>query len=305
MFCIQPLGDVTTVGGTFTNTDVTFTLDNQPVGYFSYPGTPGSTGFVLNRNILSLEGLSDQPHQLVVTVGDNSVFLFNHLIYTDNSVENSTSTATSRDVKKHDVATFAGAIGGSVGVLSLFSLGLAISIIRRRMLAARRDRLDNEANAANNPTSMSGPMPFVPRYFPDTIIPQDPPTYNDALSSTNHNNTPLLASLSSSGYTSRQRSYADIPPSSPPPPLEELPPPPPFPLALSVDLPTGVISSSISTENQTPASPDVANNLTSSHEVTPLLESSDSDTRPRSRTSTRSLESLENSETNHHQEDGS
>lgn len=181
-------------------------------------------------------------------------------------------------------------------------MGIAISIIRRRILAARRDRLDDEANAGDTP-SMSGPMPFVPRYFPDTIIPRDPPTYNDALSSTNHNNTPsLLASLASSVYSLRQRSYADIPPSSPPPQMEELPPPPPFPVALSapvLDLPAGSTIPPISAANQT----DLNRNVISPHEVTPLLESSsdsDSDTRPRSRTSTRSLElsETENSETN-------
>ena len=159
---------------------------------------------------------------------------------------------------------------------------------------------------------MSGPMPFIPRYFPDTIIPQEPPTYIDALSTTNHNNTPLLASLASlasSIYTSRQRSYADIPPNSPPPPLEELPPPP-FPIALSTpvhSLPPDV-TPSIPDVNQTDQGSDTSTVTTPlAHEDTPLLQSSDSDTtRPRSRASstdsTRSLELPEDSETNSHQE---
>ena len=189
-------------------------------------------------------------------------------------------------------------------------MGIAISIIRRRILAARRDRLDNEANGTSDTPSMSGPMPFVPRYFPDTIIPRDPPTYIDALSSTNHNNTPsILASLASSVNSLRQRSYADIPPNSPPPQMEEFPPPP-FPVALSapvLNLPAGATVPSISAANQTDLGRD-SSNVVSPHEDTPLLQSSDSDTSPHSesRTSTPSPELSENSETNlHHQEDAS
>ena len=159
---------------------------------------------------------------------------------------------------------------------------------------------------------MFGPMPFVPRFFPDTVIPPDPPAYDDALSSTNHNSMPLLASQSSSEYSTRQRSYADIPPASPPPPLEELPPPPPFSLALAARIhdtpPADVTVPLIPAEDQTSGSPEVgssSSNFTSSHEDTPLLQSPDLNTRPRSRISTRSLETPENSETELHQEDDS
>lgn len=81
---------------------------------------------------------------------------------------------------------------------------------------------------------MFGPAPFVPRFFPDTIIPTDPPTYTVALATSSDNST-LLASIGSrSGQTSAHRSYADIPPASPPP-LDDvmIPPPPPFPVAVS------------------------------------------------------------------------
>jgi hypothetical protein len=295
LFCIEPPSNAS-VGGTPTNINLSFTLDNQPAGNFS--PTTINTEFLPNQNVLSLAGLSNQPHQLVVTLGENSVFLFSGLIYTNGSAGNSTSPTA--PAKKNNVATFAGAIGGSVGVLGLFSLGLAISIIRRRSLAARRDRLDSEAQATSDrPRSMIGPMPFVPRFFPDTIIPPDPPTYDDALSSTNHNNTPLLASLSLSERSLRHRSYADVPPDSPPPPLDELPPPPPFPLALSApipDIPADAIVPSISTGDPAPGSPDVitlSSNSTSSHEGLPLLHTSGSGARPPSRMSTRSIETPE------------
>lgn len=145
---------------------------------------------------------------------------------------------------KHNVATFAGAVGGGVGVLALFSFGLALSICIRRRKSVRRDRQDHESlhtNASDDSPAMSGPAPFVPRYFPDTIIPTDPPTYNTALATSNINST-LLARLTPAALMAtpteedeEDRSYADVPPAMPPPPVEDLaamlrrPPPPPFP----------------------------------------------------------------------------
>ena len=82
LFSIQPPTEAP-VGGTPTNTNLSFTLDNQPAGNFS--PTETSTEYVPNTNVLSLDGLANQLHQLVVTVGDDSVFLFDYLIYTDSA----------------------------------------------------------------------------------------------------------------------------------------------------------------------------------------------------------------------------
>lgn len=144
-------------------------------------------------------------------------------------------------------------MGGVVGALALFSLGLALSIIRRRRLAAARDKQDNESrpNGPDDSPHMSGPAPFVPRFFPDTVIPTEPPTYMVALA-TNANNSTLLSSLTSSPYAPTTRSYADIPPSTPPP-LEDaplMPPPPPFPGTRPSNLPVGALPPSIPGENQ-------------------------------------------------------
>jgi hypothetical protein len=214
-----------------------------------------------------------------------------------------------RQVKKHNVATFGGAVGGSVGVLALFSLGLALSIMRRRYLAAKREQRDHESlhtNASDDSPHMVGPAPFVPRYFPDTVIPSEPPTYMAALASNNNNST-LLASLPLEAFGSTQRSYADIPPSIPPPPLEDLmiPPPPPFPVAISTppSPPMQIVSMS---EEEGALPPSITGAERSSHsaisvgteslnsaaapELVPLLQSVDAaDARPRSRASTRSV----------------
>ncbi|KAF4623136.1 hypothetical protein D9613_002345 [Agrocybe pediades] len=263
LFAISPLGMATTsIDGTRTptNTNLTFVLDSIPYPHIS-PTSQGPLTFEPSSEIFSQTGLENVPHQLVVHVGQNSTFLFDYLVYDDGTTNTSTtgpdntgsqgptpqdqtapSASTDQKTKNHNVATFAGAVGGSVGVLALFSLGLAISIIRRRRLAARRDRLDSESlhtNSSDDSPPMVGPAPFTPRFFPDTVIPQDPPTYTTAVA-TNHNNNRLLATLASSAYANpppvTNRSYADIPPSTPPPPLEDMmivPPPPPFPVAVN------------------------------------------------------------------------
>lgn len=132
-------------------------------------------------------------------------------------------------------------------MLAIISLGVAVSIIRRRRAAARRDRLaDTESTASDDSPHMSGPTPFVPRFFPGTIIPTDPPPYLDSLasSSTHHLVSarapigPLVPLLSAP----RRNSYANVPPASPPPPLDDmlLVPPPPFPVAITAPSPIGL-----------------------------------------------------------------
>ncbi|KAH9476685.1 hypothetical protein JR316_0010599 [Psilocybe cubensis] len=259
LFALQPRGFVSQMpNGAPTNMNLSFVLDGEAAGDFRHAGSAdadGSSGSFANATVFSKTGLEDSPHQLVVHVGENSTFIFDYLVYTTEAssstptdtgsptplAETTPSPTVDRSEKNRNVATFAGAVGGSVGILAIFSLGLAISIIRRRRLAAARDRLDSESlhtNGSDDSPPMAGPAPFVPRFFPDTVIPSEPPTYTVALA-TDANNSTLLSSLTSSPYlngTRTTRSYADIPPSIPPPPEEEvvlMPPPPPFPVAVS------------------------------------------------------------------------
>jgi len=85
-----------------------------------------------------------------------------------------------------NVATFAGAIGGTVGVLALIALGVAISICRRRMATSRREARERgesgthagdgsiqQSNTDDRPQMRQNTaLPaFTPRYFPDYIPP--------------------------------------------------------------------------------------------------------------------------------------
>lgn len=170
----------------------------------------------------------------------------------------------SRHAKKHNIATFAGAVGGSAGVLGTIALCLAFSIMKRRRnykLRERReqDRSSLHTNGSDDSPAMLGPAPFVPRFFPGTLIPSissDPPSYIESMSnqsslspSSAGSTVPLLSSMMMPAtYPAHPRdtSFADVPPASPPPaddvPLSSvdetiLPPPPPFDVAIATVLP--------------------------------------------------------------------
>lgn len=136
---------------------------------------------------------------------------------------------TDSATKKHDVSTFAGAVGGSVGVLSVLAVGLCISIrVRRRRarVRERRRRLPiaepitswdhgeegdgDEAtaeernfgvvrNTGEPVMAQASPAPFVPRYFPGSV-PASPPPYNAAAPLVSvENSSPFTFSLSRAG----------------------------------------------------------------------------------------------------------
>ena len=147
--------------------------------------------------------------------------------------------------KSHNVATFAGAVGGSIGFLAILAISLFVSIYRRRTLAARRDRLERgggrhrsgghdaesfHTDASEDGPPMQGPAPFVPRYFPGTVIPSAPPPYvaggspNEATDSLLRSTSPALSPSSptpwryySHGQPQDGGAYAERPPSTPPP----------------------------------------------------------------------------------------
>jgi len=139
--------------------------------------------------------------------------------------------------KSHNIATFAGAVGGSVGLLSLLAISLAFSIYRRKARSKRRDRNARASRQSGEAASftesfhteasedgppMQGPAPFVPRYFPGTV-PAAPPAYTPSSGSSSNPIGEVTTSLFSSvvvtprANDSDSASYADRPPPTPPP----------------------------------------------------------------------------------------
>jgi hypothetical protein len=135
------------------------------------------------------------------------------------------SPAASAKSNAHNVATFAGAVGGAIGFLALCSLGIAVSIIRRRVRAARRDRQwlerdtesDSGSTAGTRPPSMRGPAPFVPRYFPGTVPIAPPPYVQEATADSRSRPRPTLITTPQPGAAPSPLSPRPVSVRSPPP----------------------------------------------------------------------------------------
>ncbi|KAI0060131.1 hypothetical protein BV25DRAFT_985255 [Artomyces pyxidatus] len=204
LYCLLPLRIPPNTNSTPTLTNLTFTLDGQAAGTFLHNGSADASGFQPNTVVWSMVALIETLHTLEVNLGPNSVFMFDYYVFTqadgvDNS-PNATSTGllstpsssssesspVKSTSKKSNVGTFAGVVGGSVGVLGTIAACLAFSIYRRRQLSAKRQRQErrhpsNDADSFHTDASedgppMQGPAPFVPRFFPGTV-PVAPPPY--------------------------------------------------------------------------------------------------------------------------------
>ncbi|KLO16616.1 hypothetical protein SCHPADRAFT_937806 [Schizopora paradoxa] len=83
-----------------TAMNLTFTLDGKPHGQFRNNPTSlnssSSDNFIPNFAVFSAEGLLDGEHSIVVTVGPDSVFLFDYALVTQNASSTDGSNAPQR-----------------------------------------------------------------------------------------------------------------------------------------------------------------------------------------------------------------
>lgn len=213
IYCIEPVGS-SSISPTTMN--LTFTLDNQLVGTYIHETSNTTAKPIPHFNVFSKENLTLSAHVLQASLGVNSVFLIDYMIYTKNDTvyQVQSGNQTSEAVAKDHVATFGGAVGGSVGVLTTLGICIFLSIYARRKFAARRDRRERAAS----PPMMIGPAPFIPRYFPGTF----PPPYSPSSTSSVHSDG--TTEPHNHPETETMLNYADVPPSTPPP-QDGLPPP--------------------------------------------------------------------------------
>ncbi|KAJ7749626.1 hypothetical protein B0H16DRAFT_1724896 [Mycena metata] len=227
IFCIQPLGVVTGVPSLM---NVSFSLDGAPASTFVHQGSPSDSGFLSGVNAFAKNGLADGPHTLKLSLAPNSVFILDYMLITQTVAATPSSTGIpvqsrvaspspapgDNGTTKKDRDTFAAALASSLGVLGILCFGTAFSIYRRRQLAARRERLERENAPPLAP--MSGPVPFIPRYFPGTVVHSVPPPY--APSNTSSSSSLSALAAISEPLLAHTGTYVDFPP-----PLDEIAPP--------------------------------------------------------------------------------
>ncbi|KAF8630092.1 hypothetical protein AX17_005490 [Amanita inopinata Kibby_2008] len=249
LYCIQPPISPYT-------SNLSFTLDGQPLPPYYQHSAKADTHSLIHVNVLSQKNLSNKHHMLVMTVEAGSVVLIDYLVYTRSEadlttgslmasigLQNMSGLSTDSNSNRSDVVRIAAAIGVSIGVITLIAIVFAVAVIRRHLRHQERQRrhghLRRQSTSPMQPPPVSGPEPFVPRYFPGTVLPSEPPSY-DTVSTFTGRNSGVLNALRDDGFADRLEdlgeeqdlSYAEVPPPSPPPPLalpeDVLPPPPPF-----------------------------------------------------------------------------
>ncbi|KAJ3825763.1 hypothetical protein EV361DRAFT_892932 [Lentinula raphanica] len=285
LFCVEPLAPSTSSTPP-TTMNLTFLLDGVSSGSFVHTGSSSASGFAPNIPVLSLKDLDDNSHVLIVNILPGSVFVLDYLVYTvaeqglspspTSSTMSPSASTNAKNTDHRNIGTFAGAVGGSVGVLGTLAFCLFLSIWTRRRRSAKRERLEQarerELAASRNIPPIIGPAPFIPRYFP-RINPAAPPPYvgpshNVQDTSFFHTTSPPSPVTESNlpplyvapATSSNPLTYADIPPSTPPPPLSgqiasieahwiALPPSPPPPFGETI---ANSASSSDATEIPSP-----------------------------------------------------
>lgn len=81
MYCIQPLAAAGS-GALPTTMNVSFWIDDDTSGTFVHRGSQSATAFATNVTVFAKEGLPETAHVLRVQLQPNSVFIFDHLMYT-------------------------------------------------------------------------------------------------------------------------------------------------------------------------------------------------------------------------------
>ncbi|TFK80295.1 hypothetical protein K466DRAFT_578966 [Polyporus arcularius HHB13444] len=251
VYALIPLG-AAPANSTPTFMNLTFMLDSQRAGTYQHTGTASASGFLPSQMVFGQAGLAAAPHSLTIQIGPDSVLLLDYIVYTQGSLaDGDGSNPTS-------VSSTSRAVGGSVGLLAVLALSLAISIYRRRLRAARRDRryrhthnrsdpeFDSESfhtDGSEDSPPMQGPVPFVPRYFPGTVVPAPPPPYSapDVTTALLSSTSPVPWAPPRIPAPGEDSSYADLPPPTPPPfpedGLDDYFAPPSFAAAISSPIP--------------------------------------------------------------------
>ncbi|KAK2460421.1 hypothetical protein APHAL10511_007586 [Amanita phalloides] len=169
--------------------NISFALDDRPL--LPCADTPA------DPNILALRNLPNTRHTLLLTVHPGSTFFFDYLVYTADlvpspvlrmqprQVTDSSQTLTPSPTPvngSQQIGAIAGAIAASIGITSLFSIGLAVSIIkiRRQRLRNRREReaeLERTRGLSLHLPSAPARTGPVPRYASG----QGPPPYDSLM----------------------------------------------------------------------------------------------------------------------------
>ncbi|GJJ09281.1 hypothetical protein Clacol_003503 [Clathrus columnatus] len=180
------------------HSNITFTIDGQRGKPFVLTPPNGPTPlFNLSQLVFESSGLSDGQHELIISPQLQSMIMLDTIVVTTDtdavtSSQNGTSTDSNpsassgtamKPATKKNAETFAIAIGSTTGVLAVLSFIVAVNLYLRRRRSAKREKI-REAQEESLRPEMRGPQPFIPRFFPGTIVSQTSGTSTTTASAT-------------------------------------------------------------------------------------------------------------------------
>ncbi|KAL0570350.1 hypothetical protein V5O48_011609 [Marasmius crinis-equi] len=144
VFCILPpknFDQVMGTSGTVVNYNLTFTLDNRPVGKpFIRAQNELTEQWQYNVSVLSLEGLENRQHTFVMQLADGeteSVALFDYALYLFDDGNSDSGSETKTDQPQPSRPNIGAIVGGALGSLvALTCAALLLLWVRRRKRAA-------------------------------------------------------------------------------------------------------------------------------------------------------------------------
>ncbi|KZV91862.1 hypothetical protein EXIGLDRAFT_86287 [Exidia glandulosa HHB12029] len=92
VYCIVPDG---ADGDHITKSDLTFTIDDQPVGTFTRTPTGEPVSFLFNHLVFAHDGLGEGTHHLVISSPPNGALLLDYVQVTSPEVETTTTASVS------------------------------------------------------------------------------------------------------------------------------------------------------------------------------------------------------------------
>lgn len=177
-----------TLPGTDTSANISFAIDGEDVGSFIRSPDPG-TSILYNQLVYHNATLNDGPHALTMTAGNNSLILFDYLLYTTqgNGTTSTSSAPTSKSTPDDPsqspsprasapVGSIVGGVLGGIallgGVLGAFFLYKRHSRSRSARTAMLGDKQDDSSGGGRERGYRAGGDPSVsPSPLPGPTIP--------------------------------------------------------------------------------------------------------------------------------------
>ncbi|PIL26793.1 hypothetical protein GSI_11129 [Ganoderma sinense ZZ0214-1] len=187
-----------TLPSTITLANITFSIDGEDVGRFIR--SPDSSSTILYDQLVYHNAtLNDGPHSLAMTAGDNSLVLFDYLLYTTQSDDSTTGTTSEKSSSSSAPASaIVGAVIGGVVLLGAAIGGLFFYRKHKRSTATLTvvHAYMEDSTSGDNEGKFQCPVGEDHPYFPPPPTPMTPTSPAEPITGMPSLGAPIARNLS-------------------------------------------------------------------------------------------------------------